>query len=181
MRIIFLGPQGSGKSTQAKMLAENLNIPYIEMGQLLRDKMNANDQDAIEIRKDMQTGNLVPNEITVRTLNQRIAEHDCQNGFILDGYPRNEVQIQKLPEGIDKVLYINIPDEEAISRLSKRERTDDTPKLIKTRLDVFHSETEPLLSYFKEKGILAEIDGSGSIDKVQEEIRKLVKDETNKN
>ena len=176
MKIIFLGPQGSGKSTQAKMLADYLSVPYVEMGQLLRDKMNDTDQDAKVIRTAMETGTLVAdNKITIRTLNQRLSKPDYAKGFILDGYPRNDEQVRNLPEGIDMVFYINIPDDEAVERLLKRGRTDDTPEVIRKRLETYHQETEPILSYFKQKGILAEIDGTPSIEEVDADIKMRIK------
>lgn len=171
MKVILLGPQGSGKSTQAKMLANYLSVPYIEMGQLLRDKQNDTDEDAKVIREAMETGTLVSdNKITIRTLNQRLSKPDCVNGFVLDGYPRNEEQINNLPEGIDKAIYINIPDDKAVRRLSQRGRDDDKPEIIQKRLDVYHQETEPSLSHFRDKGMLLEIDGTPSIEDVNLDI-----------
>src|SRR3990167_5854125 len=154
MKFILLGPQGSGKSTQAKMLANKYGIPHIEMGQLLRDKMQETDHDAKLVREAMEGGTLVPSEITIRTLNSRLSKSDCNRGFVLDGYPRNEEQIQNLPEGIDKVIYVNVPDDEAVARLSKRARADDTPQVLLKRLDIYHQETEPLLTHFRERGSL---------------------------
>lgn len=181
MKVILLGPQGSGKSTQAKMLADHFNVPYIEMGQLLRDKQNDNDEDAKVIKKAMETGSLVSdNKITIRTLNQRLSTPDCTNGFVLDGYPRNDEQIKSLPEGIDRAIYINIPDEEAVRRLSQRGRADDRPEIIQKRLDVYHQETEPLLSHFRDMGILVEIDGKPSVEEVSSQVIKTI-DGTSKN
>ena len=172
MKIIFLGPQGSGKSTPAKMLAEKLNVPYIEMGQLLRDKKEGTDEDAKQIRDAMETGVLVTNEITMHVLDQRLKEQDTQNGFVLDGYPRNQEQMASVPEDIDQVLYVKVPDEEAVERLLKRQRADDTPDVIRKRLDVYHQETEPLLEDFSKKGILLEIDGMPTIEQIHEDISK---------
>lgn len=164
--LILLGPQGSGKSTQAEMLAQALNIPHIEMGQLLRDKITEDDEDSKLIKSAMETGNLVPNKITIRTLGQRLKQDDCKNGFVLDGYPRDKEQFDALPEGIDRAIYIKVPDEEVIQRLMKRGREDDQEELIKRRLELYHQETEPLLETLKEKGMLEEIDGTGTIEEV---------------
>lgn len=174
MKLIFLGPQGSGKSTQAKKLAQELNVPHLEMGQLLRDKMQESDEDAQKIRAALKSGALVENEITIRTLNAKIAKPDFTNGFILDGYPRNEEQLQNLPEGIDKVIYINVPDSIAVGRLSKRAREDDTQEVIQKRLDIYHKETEPLLENFRQKGLLVEINGQASIEQVDTDIKKAL-------
>lgn len=181
MKLIFLGPQGSGKSTQAKRLAQELNLPHLEMGQLLRDKMQQNDDDAQKIRTALESGMLVDNQITIRTLNQRVAKPDCSNGFILDGYPRNEEQVQNLPESINRVIYINVPDNVAVGRLGKRAREDDTKEVIQKRLDIYHQETEPLLENFRQKGILVEVDGQASIEQVDTDIKKALNLENESN
>ncbi|HSX19103.1 MAG TPA: nucleoside monophosphate kinase [Candidatus Saccharimonadales bacterium] len=173
MKIIFLGPQGSGKSTQAKMLSEHLNVPYIEMGQMLRDKMTDNTQDAQDIKVAMESGNLVDNEITIRALTERLTKPDAKDGFVLDGYPRNQEQLDKFPIEVDKVIYVKVPDEEAISRLSKRARADDTPEAIQKRLEIYHNETEPLLEQFRQKGLLTEVDGKPNIDDVKKALLNL--------
>lgn len=170
MKIIFLGIQGSGKSTQAKNLALFLNVPYIEMGQILREKSQKADAEGLEIKQALDAGNLVSDQITVRTLNERIKEHDCQNGFILDGYPRNYAQLEGLPSGLDKVFYIKISDEEGQRRLLARVRGDDTLDVISRRMEIFHQQTEPLIKYFKEKGILEEINGEKTKEEVQKDI-----------
>lgn len=174
MRIIILGPQGSGKSTQAKLLAAKLAVPYIEMGQLLRDKMQGNRQEAGEIRQALEVGDLVPDQITVKILHERLFKKDCQRGYVLDGYPRNYAQLEGLPKDIDKILNIEIPDQEAIARLIKRGRHDDRLDTIARRLDLYHKETKPLLTYFRQEGILEEVDGHATIDKIHQEIVEKV-------
>lgn len=169
-KIIFLGAQGSGKSTQAKMLAEKLNVPYIEMGQLLRDKSQDDDKEAGEIREALEVGNLVPDNITIKIMKDRIAKNDCKNGFVLDGYPRNYAQIEGLPQGIDKVFYILVTDNEGIKRLIDRGRNDDSLDVITRRLELYHKETEPLLTYFRQQGIIEEIDGERSRGAIHQEI-----------
>src|SRR5436309_2805511 len=130
MKLIFLGPQGSGKSTQAKFVSQKTNLPQIEMGQILRDKANAGSDEGRAISDALQKGNLVDDKITTRVFKDRLAMEDCKNGYILDGYPRNEPQMSTLDSDIDKVFYVNISDDEAISRLVKRGRSDDTPELL---------------------------------------------------
>ena len=185
MKIIFLGAQGSGKSTQAKMLAEELNLPYIEMGQLLRDKSKEDDEEASQIRQALETGNLVKDEITEDILKQRLEREDSKNGFILDGYPRNKKQLDTMTEEIDKVFYVNVSDPESVARLMLRGRADDSEELIKRRLDLYHSETEPLLEHFKNEGILEEINGEQTIEQVHEELKGKItntkKNETENN
>src|SRR3990167_11186800 len=170
MKIIFLGIQGSGKSTQAKIAAEKLSLPYIETSQLLREKSKGEDEDAKRITEALDKGNLVPNEITIRTLKERLEKPDCRQGYILDGYPRNEEQFQNLDSDIDKVFYVAVSDEEAIRRLSKRGRHDDTGQALKRRMELYHKETEPMLDKFRNEGILEEVDGERSIEEIAKDI-----------
>lgn len=181
MKILVLGPQGSGKSTQAKMLAEYLNLPEVEMGQLFRDRFEKNDPDSLVIKQTLERGDLVSNDLTLKTLNRRLIEDDCQNGYILEGYPRNMDQMQSLPENINKVIYIDVPEKEAIARLKKRGRHDDDPQTITKRLENYHKQTEPVLKYFKDKGILFQVDGRPSIEEVHQTIVKIIENESNKN
>ena len=176
MKIIFLGIQGSGKSTQAKIAAEKLNLPYIETSQLLREKRAQENENAERIAEALDKGNLVPNEITIRILKERLEKPDCQKGYILDGYPRNEEQFQNLDSDIDKVFYVAVSDEETIRRLSKRARHDDTGQALKRRMELYHKETEPMLDKFREKGILKEVDGERSIEEIAEDIESQVAD-----
>ena len=176
MKIIFLGIQGSGKSTQAKLAAEKLNLPYIETSQLLREKSKGADEDAKEIAQAFEKGNLVVDEITIRALKERLKNADCLNGYILDGYPRNEKQFQNLDPDIDKVFYVKVSDEEAVKRLSKRARHDDTGEALKRRIGLYHLQTEPMLDKFREKGILEEVDGERPIEEIAEDIESKIAD-----
>lgn len=181
IKIIILGSQGSGKSTQAKLLAEKLVVPYIEMGQLLRDKAQDNSKEADESREAIKVGNLVPEKIVIRSLAERIEKSDCQNGFVLDGFPRNYAQLEGLPKDIDKVFFIKVSDSEAIKRLIARARYDDSLDVIQRRLDLYHRETEPLLAYFRQKRILEEVDGQRTIEEIHQEIvEKVNKNESHK-
>lgn len=170
MKMIFLGIQGSGKSTQAKLLSEKLNLPYVEMGQLLRDRLSEQSEEASQIRQALEVGDLVPNEITINTLEAKIRKDQFKNGFILDGYPRNEIQLKALPGKFDKVFYIELSKGEAIKRLTQRGRKDDTPQVIKRRVELFFKETQPIVDSFKKEGVLQEIDGQPSIEEVTQLI-----------
>lgn len=166
--------QGSGKSTQAKKLAEDLNLPYVEMGQLLRDKSRDSDDIAKKIQKALSTGKLVENQITIDCLKNKLSQPGFEKGYVLDGYPRNKNQLTALDPDISKVFYINVPDVEATKRLSARGRHDDSPDLIQNRIKIYHQESEPLLEYFKEKGLLDEIDGQRSIEEVAKDISERI-------
>ena len=182
MKVIILGAQGSGKSTQAKLLAAKLAVPYIEMGQLLRDKaQSSNAPETGEIQEAFRVGNLVPEKIVIRSLAERIKKSDCQNGFVLDGFPRNYAQLESLPKGVDKVFFIKVSDAEAIRRLIARARSDDRLDVIQRRLELYHAETEPLLSYFRQERILEEVDGHATIEEIHQEIvEKVNKNESHK-
>ncbi len=174
MKILLIGPQGSGKSTQAELLAKDLNVPKISTGDIFREIAKQNSKEGKEIREIQNLGNLVDDVTTAEIVEKRVEGDDCKNGFILDGYPRNSAQRQMFDPFFDKVFYLKVPDEEVIKRLMARGREDDNFESIKTRLKLYNSQTQPLLDYYKNQGILKEIDGTGSVEKIQDEIKKSV-------
>ncbi len=174
MNFIVLGPPGSGKSTQAKMLAEFLGVPCLTVGNLLSYISKADTEEAKEIKKAMEEGTLVDDELTLRILNEQLKSSSYEDGVVIDGFPRNVEQAQEFDFELEKVLYINVSDEESKKRLFKRGRKDDTGEAIKERLNVYHEETKQVLDFYKEKGILLEIDGEREIEKIHQDIlRKL--------
>ena len=174
LKIIFLGMQGSGKSTQAQLLASKLQIPYIEMGQLLRDKSRDLDDIARKIKEALSAGKLVANRITIDTLKEKLSEPGFEKGYVLDGYPRNKQQVMHIDKDISKVFYIKVPDKEATSRLSKRGRHDDTPGLIRKRIEIYHHQTEPLLQYFKSRGLLDEVNGKRKVEEINKDLLQRI-------
>jgi len=180
MKIIFLGPQGSGKSTQAKMLAEHTHLPLIEMGQIFRDRALKKDELGQRIKMSLDAGILVEDEIAVKTLHDELTKEKYKNGFVLDGYPRNKNQLEGLTDVIDKVFYIKVKDQEAIARLMRRQREDDTEQLLTKRLEVYHEKTEPLLEKFRAKGILEEINGEQSIEEVNVDVLRMYRADADK-
>lgn len=167
MRILFIGSQGSGKSTQAKLASQFLKIPLISTGEIFRQMADANEM----IRKILDEGRLMDNSTTSNLVKVRLQEKDCQNGFILDGYPRNLGQIRLFDPKFDIVFYLDVPGEQVIARLTKRGREDDTPESISLRLELYYKQTKPLLDYYGKLGILVEIDGEGEVQKIQLRIR----------
>lgn len=167
MKILLIGPQGSGKSTQGKLLSEFLKIPVISTGDIFRELAPVNEM----IRGILEKGQLIDNWTTSQVVRERVKKSDCNNGFILDGYPRNLDQARLFDPGFDKVIYLKLSDQQAIKRLLGRGREDDTKELIAERLRIYHEQTDPLSDYYKDKRLLREIDGVGTIEEVQQRIR----------
>lgn len=175
MRILLIGPQGSGKSTQGKLLAEYLKIPYVSTGDIFRGIAAQKTTEGKRIKQILDSGQLVDDETTIELIKRRLKMDDCRNGFILDGYPRNLEQKDNLKElNFDKEIYFNVPEEVVLERLLKRGRADDTEQSIKTRLSLYKTQTQPLLDYYKSQGTLMEIGGIGDIQTIQDEIKKFV-------
>lgn len=168
-----MGPQGSGKSTQASLLAQDLGLPYVQTGEILRIISLLDDSNtATLIKNAVDNGKLVPTEIVTQIINKRLTQPDCIRGFVMDSYLRNQDQFRELQAKLDKVFYVRLSDEEGIKRLIKRGRADDTREVIAKRLSIYHQETEPLLTTFQDKGILEEVDGERSIKDVHDDILK---------
>lgn len=166
MKMLLIGPQGSGKSTQATLLAEYLNLPKISTGDIFREMP--------EVKEILAVGKLVDDETTAEIVKKRLQESDAQNGFILDGYPRNILQKDLFDPKFEKVIYLKVPDGEVIKRMMARGRADDTLESIKTRLSLYYKQTQPLIDYYKNQSILTEIDGIGSVEEIQNEIKKSI-------
>lgn len=175
MKILLIGPQGSGKSTQGKLLAQYLNILFISTGDIFREIALEDSEEGKRIKQIMNSGQLIDDQTTVGLVKERVQKDDCKDGFILDGFPRNLEQAQEIEDlGFDKVLFFKLPEDAVLERLLKRGRADDTLESIKTRLGLYYQQTEPLLKYYKDKGILTEIDGVGDVDDIQTSIRQAL-------
>lgn len=170
MKILLIGPQGSGKSTQAKLLAEYLNLSYISTGDIFRKQASVNEI----IKTILLEGKLVDDTTTSQIVKDRLNEKDCENGFIMDGYPRTIEQMKIFDPMFDKVFYLDVPQDIVIKRLLARGRADDTDELIRRRLDLYYKQTQPLLDYYKKLDKLVEIDGSGNVQAIQDEIKKSI-------
>lgn len=170
-KIILMGPVGSGKSTQADLLAGDLGVPRIEMGQILRELSRTRD----DVKALVEAGKLVPDVLTLELIADEISNPQYKNGFVLDGAPRNLYQAQNLPFQPDIVIYLRVSDEVTIERLVKRGRPDDTRDLIAQRLSVYHNDTAPVLDFYRAKGALVEVDGEPPIEVIFEDILDKLK------
>ena len=180
MRIILFGPPGCGKGTQAIFISEALSIPHLSTGDMLRGAVSSGSEIGLKAKKIMESGGLVSDEIVFSIVKERIGKNDCEKGFILDGFPRTINQAQKLDlllsdnYNVDCVLRIKVDEEEIIKRLIVRAREDDKPDIIKNRFKTYNSETQPLIPFYEERKILFNINGMQKIEKVSEDIKKVI-------
>lgn len=212
MRLVFLGAPGVGKGTQAEMVAAKLAIPKISTGDLLRTGVVQKTPLGLEAQQYMTRGELVPDNVVIGLVAEKIASPECEKGFILDGFPRTILQadalsgiLQEQEVTLDRVIYFVIPREEVVKRLSGRrscsacsavyhvdyvppkqegrcdecgaalvQRSDDKRETVESRLVVYEEQTAPLIDYYQEKHVLAELDGTGSVDEVQERLSALL-------
>ena len=196
MNLVFLGPPGAGKGTQAVGVCEKYGLPHISTGDILRSEIKQQTKLGLEAKKYMDAGQLVPDEVVIGIVASRLTQPDCKNGFLFDGFPRTLPQAEALAEKVDIEIAINIdvPDENIIKRLSGRrvckacgatyhvdnhkeancdtcggeliQRTDDAPETVANRLRVYHEQTSPLIDFYQAKGVLKSVDGTRSIDDV---------------
>ena len=212
MKIIMLGAPGAGKGTQAKKIAAKYGIPHISTGDIFRANIKGGTELGMKAKSYMDQGQLVPDDVTIGMLLDRIAEADCENGYVLDGFPRTIPQAESLTEALNKLgqkmdfaIDVDVPDESIINRMSGRRaclgcgatyhitfnppvkegicdtcgqelvlRDDDKPETVKKRLDVYHQQTQPLIDYYKNEGILAEVDGTKDMEEVFQDIVKIL-------
>ncbi len=198
MKIIMLGAPGAGKGTQAQMIAREKGIPHISTGDIFRANIKEGTDLGKEAKTYMDQGKLVPDELTVRILLDRVSKDDCKNGYVLDGFPRTipqanvlDEELKKLNDHVDFAINVDVPDENIVNRMSGRRacpkcgatyhikhvppkkegicdkcgeslvlRDDDKPETVKKRLSVYHEQTQPLIEYYTDKGILKTVDGT---------------------
>ena len=180
MRIILFGPPGCGKGTQASFISESLSIPHLSTGDMLRSAVSSGSEIGLKAKNIMESGGLVSDQIVLSIVEERIEKHDCEKGFILDGFPRTVNQAEKLDlllstnQELDCVLNIKVEEEEIIKRLIDRSREDDKPDIIKNRFKTYNLETQPLIPFYEDRKILFNINGMQEIKKVSEDIKKVI-------
>ncbi|MDI9641986.1 MAG: adenylate kinase [Archaeoglobales archaeon] len=212
MNLILLGAPGAGKGTQAKIITDNFKIPQISTGDMLREAVAKGTELGKKAREYMNQGKLVPDEVVIGIVKERLKQKDCENGFILDGFPRTIAQAEaldtmmsELGKKIDAVININVSEDEIVKRIVNRricekcgaiyhliydppkksgvcdkcggelyQRDDDKEEVVRERFKVYRKNTEPLIEYYKRKGILYEVDGTKDIEKVKAEILSIL-------
>jgi adenylate kinase len=179
--LIFLGPPGAGKGTQAKLLAERLNIPHISTGDILRNAVAEQTDLGVKAQSYMDRGELVPDELILDMVRDRLLQSDAAQGWILDGFPRNVPQAKflndllvKIHHSYDWVVNLDVPDEILVSRLLGRGRKDDNEEVIRKRLEVYRAQTEPLISFYNGLRQLVTIDGDKSVETVTDALHQVI-------
>ena len=173
MRIIFIGPPGAGKGTQAERLVTTYGMAHLSTGDMLRAARDARTEVGLKADQYMSAGELVPDDIIVAIIAERLQQGDCSKGYLLDGFPRTIAQAEALDTmlteratPLDLVLELQVPEEELFRRLAGRGRADDSPEVIRQRLVAYREQTEPLLQYYSRRDLLQSIDGLGTIDEI---------------
>ncbi|MDZ8052306.1 MAG: adenylate kinase [Aulosira sp. ZfuVER01] len=180
-RLIFLGPPGAGKGTQSQKLAEHLQIPHISTGDILRQAMK--DQTALGVKAQsyVDSGELVPDQLVQELVQERLGQADAKSGWILDGFPRKVTQaafleelLETIHQGGEKVVNLDVPDDVVVARLLARGRKDDSEEVIRRRLEVYRSETAPLIDYYGDRQKLLTVNGNQSQEEVTTELQNVI-------
>ncbi len=186
-RFLIVGPQGSGKGTQGVLVADAFGVPSISTGDVFRENISGGTELGRRVQAIVEAGDLVPDELTCELVRDRLEQPDAARGFLLDGFPRNRVQVDDLArflesrgESLDAVIELIVPRDESIARLRRRAidqgRTDDTEEVIANRLAIYERETAPILDVYRHQGLVVPIDGEGTLDEVTARIFEALAD-----
>ncbi|GAB3618130.1 adenylate kinase [Okibacterium endophyticum] len=181
-RLLIVGPPGAGKGTQAAVLADWLGIPAISTGDIFRENIAAQTELGKQVDEIVSSGGYVPDSLTNEIVRERLKQHDATHGFLLDGYPRTTEQVAELDRilgedgtAIDAVIQLVADPDDVVARLLKRAaeqgRVDDTEEVIRHRQDVYLEQTEPVIALYRERGLVIEVNGLGTVDEVSRRIR----------
>lgn len=178
LKIIVIGIQGSGKSTQGKLLSKKLYIPYLSSGHIFRELAKEHSRLGRYVKEHLHAGMLMPDRQTLKIVIGYLMKPEYSKGYILDGFPRTLKQAKAFDHSVDHVLYLKVSDREALWRLSYREehgsedRDDETLAAIRHRIELFHKHTKPVLRYYQRRGLLIEVNGEQTIEKIHDEVMK---------
>jgi adenylate kinase len=183
--ILILGAPGSGKGTQGKILAERLGLPKITTGDLIRGAMRDGTPLGLEAQKYYDEGKLVPDSVVLGMIKDELDRPEAKDGAILDGFPRTAAQAELVDrtlaqrgQRLNHILLLDVTEDELVRRMSRRAqvegRPDDTPDAIKTRLQVYQRDTAPLIAHYAERGIVHRVPGTGSVDQISEDIKRII-------
>ncbi|MFC1651321.1 adenylate kinase [Candidatus Latescibacterota bacterium] len=185
MKLVLLGGPGAGKGTQADKLKQHFDVPHISTGEVLRDARSAGTELGIKAGEFMDAGKLLPDDIILGIIDEKLGMPSMKNGFLFDGFPRTMVQAEGLDkmlesrgESLDAVVSIEVPDEVVTGRLLKRAeiegRADDNSETIGNRIKIYYEQTEPLKNYYKDRGLLKSVDGLGNVEEIFERIKSVL-------
>ncbi|MBI5151735.1 MAG: nucleoside monophosphate kinase [Candidatus Pacebacteria bacterium] len=172
MKLVLIGIQGAGKSTQGNLLSKKLDIQYLSSGHIFREMAKEKTPLGRYIKETMNAGALISNEKTLEIIEEYLARPEYQKGYILDGFPRTVPQAEAFKNGLERVIYLKVSDKEALWRISGRvsDREDETLLAIRKRIELFHEFTEPVIEHYRSKGILEEVDGERDIQVIFNDI-----------
>jgi adenylate kinase len=185
VNLLVLGPQGAGKGTQAKRVAAEYGLPHVSTGDMFRAAIEAGGELGARVAPILASGELVPDDLTVALIAERLAQPDAARGFVLDGFPRNLAQAETLDRmltrigrSLDGILFFDLSDEVATERLlgraAQENRPDDTPEVIARRLAIYHAETEPIVEHYRATGRLVPLHADAPVERVWREISEAL-------